>query len=121
MPAREQYAAIAAPALPLVGIAIVSIPSSLAIDTASAKPRALKEPVGNRPSSLTRISALGQPSGDARERDQRRYHLAERDHVLRPSHRQQLAIAPEALRPAGQRLARQRAADAVEIIPHQQR
>ena len=56
MPAREQYAAIAAPALPLLGIAIVPTPSSLAIDTASASPRALNEPVGRRPSSLTRIS-----------------------------------------------------------------
>src|ERR1700751_6121141 len=37
-------------------MAIMVMPSSLAIDTASASPRALNEPVGRRLSSLTRIS-----------------------------------------------------------------
>ncbi len=32
------------------------MPSGLAIDTAMTRPRALNEPVGNRPSSLTMIS-----------------------------------------------------------------
>ena len=53
MPARLAYAAMAAPAFPLVGIASLVTPSSLAIETAMQSPRALKEPVGNRPSSLT--------------------------------------------------------------------
>ena len=34
------------------------MPSALPIDTAMTNPRALKEPVGSRPSSFTRISPL---------------------------------------------------------------
>ena len=41
---------------PAVAIAIRLMPSSFAIETAIARPRALKEPVGSRPSSLIRIS-----------------------------------------------------------------
>jgi hypothetical protein len=43
----------------LVGIAILVTPSSLAIATAITSPRALNDPVGNRPSSLTHT--LGPP------------------------------------------------------------
>ena len=53
MPHRLQYAESAAPALPLVGIAMRFTPSALAMDTAMTRPRALKEPVGRRPSSFT--------------------------------------------------------------------
>lgn len=37
------------PALPLVGIAMLVTPSSFAMETPSARPRALNEPVGRRP------------------------------------------------------------------------
>jgi hypothetical protein len=40
----------------LVGIAMWVMPSAFAIDTAITRPRALNEPVGRRPSSLTMIS-----------------------------------------------------------------
>jgi hypothetical protein len=40
----------------LVGIAMCLMPSALPIETAITKPRALNEPVGSRPSSLTMIS-----------------------------------------------------------------
>ena len=68
MPARDAYAASAAPALPLVGMARRRRPSSFAMDTASASPRALNEPVGSRPSSFT-SNAPRLPSG--RERGMR--------------------------------------------------
>src|SRR5580704_15027596 len=51
--ADAAYAAIAAPALPLVGMARRRTPKDLAMDTATHNPRALKDPVGRRPSSLT--------------------------------------------------------------------
>ena len=41
---------------PNVVFAMCLMPSAFAIETASASPRALNEPVGSRPSSLTRIS-----------------------------------------------------------------
>jgi hypothetical protein len=44
---------MAAPALPLVGMAARRTPNELAIETARHKPRALNEPVGSRPSSFT--------------------------------------------------------------------
>ena len=53
IPARAPYAASAAPALPLVGMAIRSIPNCFAMVTAIASPRALNDPVGSRPSSFT--------------------------------------------------------------------
>ena len=43
------------PALPLVGIATLVTPSSLAMLMATVTPLALNEPVGNRPSSFTSI------------------------------------------------------------------
>jgi len=52
MPAAAPYTAHAAPAFPLVGMANVLIPSSLARETPTAAPRALKVPVGMMPSSL---------------------------------------------------------------------
>ena len=52
IPAGAQYTAQAAPALPLVGMAKVSTPSSLARETPTAAPRALKVPVGIIPSSF---------------------------------------------------------------------
>ncbi len=59
-PARAAYAAQAAPALPLVGIARADAPSSRARETPAAAPRALNDPVGSSPSSLT--SSRGTPS-----------------------------------------------------------
>jgi hypothetical protein len=44
--------------LPFVGMAMWATPSAFAIDTASASPRALNEPVGSRLSSFTRISVV---------------------------------------------------------------
>ena len=58
-PARAAYAAQAAPAFPLVGMATPLTPSSAARDTPTAAPRALKVPVGVRPSSF--IHSLGTP------------------------------------------------------------
>src|SRR5947208_4707774 len=52
-PARAAYAAMAAPALPLVGMASRRAPRAFANETATARPRALNEPVGRRDSSLT--------------------------------------------------------------------
>jgi hypothetical protein len=53
IPARAAYVAQAAPALPLVGMAMCRIPSSRARDRPTAAPRALNDPVGISPSSLT--------------------------------------------------------------------
>ena len=58
-PARAAYTDQAAPALPLVGIAIARTPSSRARLTPTAAPRALNDPVGTRPSSF--ISRPGTP------------------------------------------------------------
>src|SRR5437667_11502246 len=52
-PAAAAYAASAPPALPAVGAANTLAPSCLARETAAVIPRALKEPVGFNPSSLT--------------------------------------------------------------------
>ena len=52
-PARAAYAAMAPPALPAVGMASEAMPSSTARDTAMHRPRALNEPVGLSPSSLS--------------------------------------------------------------------
>ncbi|GAB3878137.1 hypothetical protein GCM10029964_028360 [Kibdelosporangium lantanae] len=52
IPARAPYSAHAAPAFPLLGMANPVTPSSEARDTPTAAPRALKEPVGIRPSSF---------------------------------------------------------------------
>src|SRR5437867_2525553 len=53
-PARAPYAAHAEPALPALGSASVSTPSSAARVMPTAAPRALNVPVGSRPSSFTR-------------------------------------------------------------------
>ncbi|MNZ99444.1 hypothetical protein D3C78_1187690 [compost metagenome] len=58
MPARAAYSDQAAPALPLVGMASASTPSSLALDTPTAAPRALNEPVGMMPSSFSHRSSI---------------------------------------------------------------
>ena len=58
-PARAAYAAHAAPALPLVGMATPAAPSSAALVTPTAAPRALNDPVGSGPSSLS--SRPGRP------------------------------------------------------------
>ncbi len=60
IPARAAYIDQAAPALPLVGMAIAETPSSAARETPTAAPRALNVPVGIRPSSF--ISRFGTPS-----------------------------------------------------------
>src|SRR6185437_1315589 len=52
MRAAAPYAASAAPAFPAVGTTRPGTPSALARVTAALMPRALKEPVGLRPSSL---------------------------------------------------------------------
>jgi hypothetical protein len=52
-PARAQYAASAPPAFPADGAAIFLTPSSFAIETAIAMPRALKLWVGFSDSSFT--------------------------------------------------------------------
>src|SRR6266567_5660037 len=52
IPAAAAYAASAPPALPAVGAAKAFAPSCFARDTAAVIPRALKEPVGFKPSSL---------------------------------------------------------------------
>ena len=94
-------------------------PSSLARETPTAAPRALKEPVGSRPSSLT--SSRGRPSSAPRRG-------AGSSGVI-PSPRvttcsaaetgQQLVVAPEVRRPAGDDA--RVAADAREVVPRQQR
>src|SRR5687767_12596558 len=53
MPAAAPYAASAAPALPAVGTTRPGTPSAFARVTAALIPRALNDPVGLRPSSLT--------------------------------------------------------------------
>ena len=54
------------------------------LETAMTRPRALNEPVGRRPSSLTRISPLPSFLGQTRQRDQRLALLArETDNVPR--------------------------------------
>ena len=70
------------------------MPSAFAIDTAMTRPRALNEPVGRRPSSLTRNSPPPSvaPSAAAARSASR---LAEADDVFRSAHRQELAIAPQ--------------------------
>ena len=55
-PARAAYEDIAPAALPADGIVSLVIPSSLALDTAADKPRALKDAVGLTPSSFIRMS-----------------------------------------------------------------
>src|SRR5215472_3035811 len=52
IPARLPYADQAAPALPFVGSANARTPSSRAREIPIAAPRALKLPVGSKPSSL---------------------------------------------------------------------
>ena len=56
-PARAAYAASAMPALPAVGTTKRVAPAAVARVTAAASPRALKEPVGLTPSSLTHSRA----------------------------------------------------------------
>ena len=63
-PARAAYAAKALAALPADGAPNFFTPSSLAMDTAAAMPRALKVPVGFALSSLTK--ARRQPKQAAR-------------------------------------------------------
>src|SRR5688500_2050449 len=60
IPARAAYAAAAPPALPAVGTAIALCPSSFALETAAARPRALNDPVGFPDSSL--IQRLAKPA-----------------------------------------------------------
>ena len=60
IPALAAYTDQAAPALPLVGMAIAATSSSAARETPTAAPRALNVPVGSRPSSF--ISRPGTPS-----------------------------------------------------------
>src|ERR1041385_9165588 len=52
IPALAQYAAMAAPALPAVGIMQAFIPASRALEIAMQRPLALKDPVGFMPSSF---------------------------------------------------------------------
>ena len=123
MPARAAYVAHAAPALPLVGIAMCRTPSSSARETPTAAPRALNDPVGSSPSSLT--SSPGRPirAPVAGHGQQRRPALAERRRRAAGSRdRQQLAVAPQVGRAAGD-LAPDPTARAygVEVVPGQQR
>jgi hypothetical protein len=53
IPAAAAYAAIALAALPAEGMATFFTPSSTHMETAQESPRALKDPVGFRPSSFT--------------------------------------------------------------------
>ena len=118
-PARAAYVDQAAPALPLVGMASRVAPSSLARETPTAAPRALKEPVGSRPSSLT--SSRGRPSSAPRRG-------AGSSGVI-PSPRvttcsaagdgQQLVVAPQVGSAAGD--GPRVGADASEVVPRQQR
>jgi len=62
-PAAAAYAASAPPALPAEGTTTCFAPSSIARLTATAIPRALKDPVGLRLSRLTR--SFDRPSHDA--------------------------------------------------------
>src|SRR5204863_7898638 len=57
MPAAAAYAAMALAALPADGIATFLMPSSTHMETAQESPRALKEAVGFRPSSLTQSAS----------------------------------------------------------------
>ena len=95
IPARAAYVAQAAPALPLVGIAIRSTPSSRARVTPTAAPRALNEPVGISPSSLTIRSGDADLGAVRRGAQQRRPALAQRGDVPRVGDRQQLPVAPQ--------------------------
>src|ERR1700704_347861 len=56
IPPAAAYAAMALAAFPAEGIATFLMPSSTALEIAQDRPRALKEPVGFRPSSLTHRS-----------------------------------------------------------------
>ena len=134
IPQREQYADMAAPALPFVGIAMRVTPSSFAMETAMTSPRALNEPVGSRPSSFTQspppaetpssAAIFGADTCDACTRglqcarareggrlDVRvraydwRCPLAERDAVLISAHGEKLAPFPERWRPLGENFA----------------
>ena len=74
MPARAQWAAMAAPALPEESATARSTPAPARKPTSVAAPRSLNEPVGAIPSSLRRTSRSGSGS-----RDERRLHRAEVD------------------------------------------
>ena len=74
-------------------------PSSFARETAIARPRALKLPVGFRPSSLTSNRFRPNRLAQAGRRQQRRAAFAERDRVGRITDRQQLLVAPHGPRP----------------------
>ena len=64
IPAAAAYAASAPPALPAVGAAKAFTPSRFARVTAAVMPRALNDPVGFSPSSLTyRFSRCPVPQG----------------------------------------------------------
>ena len=108
--ARAPYAASAPAALPADGAASARAPSCFAIETATAMPRALNEPVGLRASSLTHTLRS--------DREQRREALAERD-ASSPSQRQHLAVAPQRRRPAAQ--VGQLQLHARQVVVHAQR
>ena len=96
------------------------MPSAFAIDTAMTSPRALNEPVGSRPSSLTRISPP--PSLLAsRGIGTIGVIVSPRLTISSTANREQLAIAPEIGRTRGQGVLAQRSTHASEIVPHQQR
>ena len=121
MPAARRTRRARAPALPAVGIAIWRTPNACAIETATAMPRALND-AGRQPSLVLHQQLAPVHSGTRpRKRNQWRDLLAQADHVLGPAHRQQLAIPPQILRPALERSPIHDPADAVEVIPHQQR
>ena len=101
MPARVAYAAMAAPALPLVGMARRRMPSSFAMETAMTSPRALKEPVGRRPSSLM-VSDRPEAACEFAALDERRADFAEGDDVRGVADWQEFAVSPEVFGAGGE-------------------
>ena len=58
---------------------------------------------------------------ELRQPNERRHRLAQADDVAHPTHRQQLAVAPEVGRALRERIPAQRAFHAIEVVAHQQR
>src|SRR5947209_6184041 len=68
IPAAAAYAAVAEAALPADGIATLAMPSSTHMEIAHESPRALKDAVGFKPSSLTQrsVAPTARPSRSMR-------------------------------------------------------
>ena len=114
MPARDAYAASAAPALPLVGHGEAAKTQLLRHGYGKRQPARL-ERAGGKPSLVLhqqRSAAAVRP----REGNEGRRHLPERDPVHRLAHGKELPVPPESVRAGGQVLAAERSRDGVEVV-----